>query len=214
MNALFQSVWFVAASAAFTCIAGICVGFWFRGYDCNRHERHKNLRRYIQSLRDQVPGNSGIVDHILGWIARDDLIPEDFGTTELELRDLAKRLRHKESAQSALNSLRVNCPQIQELIKILNDGVRDANCTLEDIGTNQAEIDAFPKKIATVLARDLWQTASSSLATARLYLRVGRRACAETQNWMRSGSLDYKDIGCDGQVFYDTSSKLGMLANA
>jgi hypothetical protein len=144
-------------------IIGFCLGLYGKRLNSISRVYLKNMKNHLAALRAQEPGHSAYGEYFVRDVARGKISWEELGTTEEEVSRLAKRLHHKECAESLLNSLRNGTQDFQRCIILLRENVDEGGLTLDEIGTNEDEIAAFPKENVKKVAQYWTNHARSEL---------------------------------------------------
>lgn len=158
----------------------------------NLHKtRLKHTLPHIQDLRDQVPGNSGFEGIIIRHVEEGWFSWEELGTTQEELERLSKRLEGKQWALSIISRLRIGTDGYEKYLTDLPKALAQAELTLSDIGTSEAEIADFPRQCDETIARRYWNEACFNASQVEVCLSWVAFA-------LRGNRISPKDFGATG----------------
>ena len=157
----------------FAGLIGIALGKWHQslvneGLSINK-EYLKVMREKLQNLREQVIWNSGWADNIKKDVAQGKINYSDLGTTEEELTKLGCRLSYKERAIQCLNMLRAGdgTHEFERDLKWIRECISKGGLSLQELGTNEAELISLPAINVEKVARHYLGWARNHLGNLR-----------------------------------------------
>ncbi|MDO8594743.1 MAG: hypothetical protein Q7R93_04515 [bacterium] len=149
-------IWWITTCivATLTFVAG---GYTFRALqkkDLHKRQLLALMKDKLQKLEDQIPGHSGWAEHLCKGVGEGNYTFAELGTTKEKLERLGYLLDHKERCLNCVGYLRIGgCSDWKLTMDNLQKYLKEAELTLEDIGSNQQEFDGFPKHNTATMIR-------------------------------------------------------------